>query len=136
MNMSTIITLISARLGEARPLFVVGVTFALIGTMSLALTALVAQLAHQRTEIMVSRAHRTYAETPVPQLGLVNQDPPASERLLLMRSGGLECMSEEIITCTAQLKRDASPAEVAAYLHTEISTLRKLNPHMHGNRLK
>lgn len=136
--MSTIMNFVVSRLGEARYLFVVGLVFALIGTLSLGLAALVPQPTHQnRNGVTAPReAHQTSTRTSAPEPAHIIPVPPLPDRLLMLPSGGLECLSDEVITCTAHLTRDASVAEVAAYLHTKVSAIRKLNPRLQKNRLK
>lgn len=129
--MSTIMNFIVSRLGEARHLFVVGVILALIGTLPLGPAAL-----NRNGGTASHEAHQTYTQNPAPEPAHIIPVPPSPERLLVLPSGGLECLSEEVITCTAQLTRDASVAEVAEYLHTKVSAIRKLNPHLHRKRLK
>lgn len=136
--MSTIMNFVVARLGEARHLFVVGVILALFGTISLGLAALVPQPTQQNHDGVTASPHayRSNTQNPAPEPPHIIPSHILPERLLLMPSGGLDCLSEDVIACSAQLQRDASVAEVATFLHTNLRAMRRLNPGLRRSRLK
>jgi hypothetical protein len=133
--MNKIMEFVVARLGEARYLVFVGLICCFVGTAALALAALIpshTQQTHDETGTLPN-AHPSDIRIPYPASSHPPIRPLFPPRLL---STDLDCLSEEIIACSARIERDTSIAVAADYVHSTIIALRKLNPRLHGNRLK
>lgn len=78
-----------------------------------------------REQAVPAPAHIAAARSPAP----VVPDHP------ILRTE-FECLADAVMPCGAHVERDASLSEIAAFLHADVGLLRRLNPNLHGSRVR